>query len=167
MKPIIFLDIDGVMCCYYEYLKNRKKFWGKYELANELKMPYSFNPGCVKVLNEILKKTDADIILSSDWKGHWTLQELDNIFKFNKVIKSPIDVTEDFPGSLQDLEKNRGKEIDIYIRKHNLDIYVIIDDLNLSPFVPKDKFVRTIEREGIKQSNIKQKILKILQYEQK
>jgi hypothetical protein len=162
MKPIIFLDIDGVMCCFSEYYSNRIKFQNKYKVAQELNIPYGFNPGCVKVLNEILKLTDADIVLISDWRTHYSLQTLDNIFKFNKVIKSPIDVTEIFPTSFQLMEKNRAHEIDIYIQKNNIELYVIIDDLDLSPYVPKNKFIMTIEREGIKQSNIKEKILKIL-----
>lgn len=167
MKPILFLDIDGVLSTFNEYYRNRKKFWDKYEFANEVRLPYEFNPGCVKVLNEILSKTDADIVLTSDWRIHYSLQTLDNIFKFNKIVKSPIDVTEVVPTSMSYLEKNRGHEIDIYIKNHSIDRYVIIDDLDLSDFVDKDRFVRTIEREGLKQSNIKQKILNILQNEQK
>jgi hypothetical protein len=165
MKPIIFLDIDGVMSTFNEYNRNRKKFWDKYDICETLRLPYEFNSGCVKILNEILQETDADIVLSSDWRMHWNLQELGNIFNFNKIIKCPIDVTEVIPTSLADLEKNRAHEIDIYIEKHSIENYVIIDDLNLLPYVPKNRFVQTIEREGLKQSNIKQKILKILQNE--
>lgn len=167
MNPTIFLDIDGVLCTFNEYNRNRKKFWDKYDIAGTLRLPYEFNPGCVKVLNEILKETNADIVLSSDWRTHWNLQELGNIFNFNKVIKVPFDVTEVFPTSLSNLEKNRAHEIDIYRQKHNLENYVIVDDLDLSPFVPKDRFVQTREQEGLKQSNVKQKILKILKNEQK
>lgn len=167
MKPTIFLDIDGVLSTFGEYNRNRQKFWKKYEFADNLRLPYEFNPGCVKILNEILEKTDADIVLTSDWRTHWNLQELRNIFQFNKVIKLPIDVTDVEPTSFSYLEKNRGHEIDIYIKKHMIENYVIIDDLNLSKFVDPNKFVLTVEREGLKQSNIKQKILKILQNEQK
>ena len=167
MKPIIFLDVDGVLSTFNEYYRNRKKFWDKYEFADTLKLPYEFNKGCVKVLNEILEISDADIVLSSDWRTHWNLEELGNIFEFNKIIKRPIDVTEVFPTSFSYLEKNRAHEIDIYRQKHNLKNYVIVDDLDLLPFVPKDRFVQTTEREGIKQSNVKEKILKILENEQK
>jgi len=167
MKPTIFLDLDGVLCTFNEYMRPTSKFWQKHKEAKELRLPYQFNSKCVKVFNEILIITDADIVLSSDWRTHWNLQELDNIFKYNKVIKSPMDVTEVFPTSFSHLEKNRAHEIDIYRQKHNLENYVIVDDLDLLPFVPKERFVHTIEREGIKQSNVKQKILNILQYEQK
>lgn len=167
MKPIIFLDIDGVLCTFGEYYRNRKKFWEKYEFADTLKLPYEFNKGCVKVFNEILEKTDADIVVTSDWRTHYSVETLGNIFKFNSVIKSPIDVTDVEPTSMSYLERNRGHEIDIYIKKHMVEKYVIIDDLNLSKFVDSSKFVRTIEREGLKQSGIKEKILKILENEQK
>jgi hypothetical protein len=165
MKPIVFLDIDGVMCCTNEFYQSVKNFWEKYDFARDIGMQYRFNPGCVKILNQILEITDADIVLTSDWREHYDLQTLDNIFKFNKVIKSPIDVTDVYSKTLQELEKFRGSEINDYIYKKNITNYVIIDDLDLSPYVSKDKFIRTIFREGIKQSNIKQKILKILQYE--
>ena len=167
MKSIIFLDIDGVLSTFNEYNRNRTKFWNKYDIAGELRFPYEFNAGCVKILNEILEKTDAEIVLSSDWRTHWNLQELGHIFQFNKVIKSPIDVTEVEPTSMSYLERNRGHEISIYIKKHNVENYVIIDDLNLSKFVKPERFVLTRESEGLKQQSIKQKILKILQNEQK
>jgi hypothetical protein len=165
MKPIIFLDLDGVMCTLNEYFQSVKNFWEKYDFARDIGMQYRFNPGCVKVLNQILKITDADIVLTSDWREDYDLQTLDNIFKFNEVIKSPIDVTDVYSKNMQELEKFRASEINDYIYKKNIANYVIIDDLDLSPFVPKDKFIQTTNREGIKQSNIKEKILKILQYE--
>jgi len=167
MKPTIFLDLDGVMCTTYEYFQSVKNFWEKYEFARDIGMQYRFNEGCVKVLNQILKITDAEIVLTSDWREDYDLQTLDNIFKFNEVIKSPIDVTDVCSKNMQELEKFRGSEINDYIYKKNITNYVIIDDLDLSPHVSKDNFIRTINREGIKQSNIKEKILKILQYEQK
>jgi hypothetical protein len=167
MKPTIFLDIDGVMACTKEHFSSVKNFWEKHDFARDIGMQYRFNEGCIKVLNQILKITDADIVLTSDWREHYDLQTLDNIFKFNNVIKSPIDVTEIYSKTIQELEKFRGSEINDYIYKKNITNYVIIDDLDLSPYVSKENFVKTIVREGIKQSNIKEKILKILQYEQK
>lgn len=165
MKPTIFLDIDGVLATNSEYFTNKMKFWKKYPEMEKLKIKYRFNSGCVKVFNEILKITDADIVLTSDWREKITLDEMDNVFKFNNVIKSPIDATKIFPISFSNKDKNRANEIDIYRQEHNITNYVIIDDLNLEYYAPKEKFIKTIEREGIKQSGVKQKILKILQSE--
>jgi hypothetical protein len=109
MKPTICLDIDGVMATTEEYFQSVKNFWEKYEFARDIGMQYRFNPGCVKVLNQILKITDADIVLTSDWREDYDLQTLDNIFKFNEVIKSPIDVTDVYSKNMQELEKEKLK----------------------------------------------------------
>ena len=71
----------------------------------------SFNTKAVKVLNEILEKTDADIIVSSDWRNNFTLEQLGEIFEWQGVIKKPIGVTPDvkFTSTLS-LERDRAQE---------------------------------------------------------
>lgn len=162
----IFLDIDGVLATQKEFMRVRHSFHKKYDEAKQLHIPYPFNQGCVKVLNEILEETDAQIVLSSDWKLHWDLEELDKIFKFNGVIKSPITVTGSHPVSFGNLEKNRVNEIKKYREKHDVGEYVIIDDLHMDIY-EIERFVRTKDREGLKQLGIKKKILKYLNDEPK
>jgi hypothetical protein len=163
---IIFLDIDGVLATHKQYMRNRKKFWDKNELAKDLKIPYPFDPKCVKVFNEILEETGAQIVLSSDWKYHWDLENLDKIFKFNSVNKSPIDITVKEDISMGNLTKNRAYQIGEFIQRNELTNYVVIDDLNISNYMEitndQDKFVLTNDFEGIKQMSIKEKIIKIL-----
>ena len=163
---MIFLDLDGVLATHKQYMMNRKKFWDKNPIAKELRIPYPFDPKCVKIFNEILDETGADIVLSSDWKYHWNLVYLDKIFKFNGVNKSPIDTTINEGVSFSNITKNRAYEIGEYIQRNNITNYVVIDDLNISNFMSitgdEDKFVLTNNFEGLKQSNIKEKIIKIL-----
>jgi hypothetical protein len=161
---VIFLDIDGVLATVQEFLMDEKKFKKKNFVAQHVRFPYPFNNGCVKVFNEILLKTDAEIVLSSDWRRYWTLDQLDLIFRFNGVIKSPKDVTEIDPVSMSWLEKNRANEIGKYLL-NNRDIkqWVVIDDLNMSEFMKKtnddDKMFLTEGIEGIKKSSLKDKII--------
>lgn len=165
-KKTIFLDIDGVLSTHKEFMMVRRKFQKKYDEANQLRIPYPFNPGCVKILNGILEETDAQIVLSSDWKHHWDLEELDKIFQFNEVIKSPIAVTGDHPISMGNLELNRINEIELFKQSNDVGQYVIIDDLNMD-FYKINRFVKTIDSEGLKQLSIKGKILKFLNDESK
>jgi hypothetical protein len=162
----IFLDIDGVLATHKQYMMNRKKFWDKNPIAKELKIPYPFDPKCVKIFNEILDDTDANIVLSSDWKYKWNLDDLDKIFKFNGVNKSPIDTTINEDVSFGNITKNRAYQVGEYIQRKNITNYVVIDDLNISNFMSitgdDDKFVLTDDFEGLKKLNIKNKILKIL-----
>lgn len=162
-KKIIFLDIDGVLATEKEYFRVRRKLWKKYDIANKLQIPYPFNEGCVKILNYIIKETDAELVITSDWRIHWTLEELCEIFKFNGVEKMPIGTTD--KGSLlytSQLEKERIDQIDEYIKNNKIKNYVIIDDLNLNEIIGFNRFVKTNSFEGLKQTNVKEKIIKFL-----
>lgn len=159
---VIFLDIDGVLALDKEFFTNRTNFRNKYPEAMELRLPYPWNKGAVKVFNEILEQTGAEIILSSDWRLHWDLEELDKIFKFNGVIKSPIDVTGKMKFKMSsNLEEDRIYQINTYKKEHPIDGYVVIDDLDMS-YTFGDKFFLTHSNDGIKRQNLKNKIIKRL-----
>jgi hypothetical protein len=84
------------------------------------------------------------------------------MFKEYGVIKSPIDVTPDTVlKRMSDLEGNRVSEINTWLNNHpEVTHWVAIDDLDLSKL---PNFVHTKKmKEGIKQSGIKEKILKFL-----
>jgi len=166
MDKTIFLDIDGVLATNKQYMMNRKKFWDKHDIAKELRIPYPFDPKCVKIFNEILDATGADIVLSSDWKQHFSLEDLDLIFKFNGVNKSPIDITTNEVASFGNQTMNRAFQIGEYIERNNITNYVVIDDLNVGKYMSitndEDKFVLTDDFEGIKKLSIKSKIINIL-----
>ena len=158
---IIFLDIDGVLATHKEFMMNRTKFQTKHPEAKEIRIPYPFNQGCVKVFNEILDETNAVIVLSSDWRFHWDLNDLDKIFKFNGIKKSPIAITSKIKRKLSsDLEDDRSFQIKKYVDEILPDSWVAIDDLNLLSL--GDNFIRTKDMEGLKQTGIKEKIIKKL-----
>jgi hypothetical protein len=163
---IIFLDIDGVLATNNEFMRNRKKFWEKHPAMAELNVPYPWNEEAVQVFNQILDETDAEIVLSSDWKLHWNLDELKSIFTWNKVKKYPIGVTEDIFIGSGNLEMTRAGEIGEYILLHDIKNYVVIDDLNVGKYMQitgdDDKFFMTRSGEGIKKTGLKDRIIKKL-----
>jgi len=164
---VIFLDIDGVIC-----LPSRKNGggWGsrfrkikRWELeGGEGNPPVNirfddFNGIAVNVLNDIILTSGADIVISSDWRLYATLSEMKDLFHQFGVIKGPIDFTPE----LQTTTKHaniRVDEINLWLSNHpDVTNWVAIDDLDLSDL---DNFVKTREREGLKQCNISSKILK-------
>lgn len=173
VNMFIFLDIDGVVATHKEYSTRRtsKKFLKEFNV-------YPYNKKCVKILNEILKETDADIILSSDWSLFFDMEQMDKIFKHNGIIKSPIDYVKQFALKMSTSKQtNRGYSIDEYLVYHpEVTDYVIIDDLDIRAYedwcdtfkieksIDYDKFVYCSrgDFEGIKQTGIKEKILKVL-----
>ena len=156
-KHYIFLDIDGVLATSNQYYSNRKKWHPTYDC-------YRFDEKCVKVFNEILEKIDPIIILSSDWQNEYTIETLNNIFKWNNINSIITDVTGTAWGikfkRLEQLEECRAYDIIEYAKKHKIKKYIAIDDLNLSNWIDGDYFIHTPRaNEGIKQSGIKNKIL--------
>lgn len=135
----IFLDIDGVLV-----LEDAPE---SYE-----DNPPPFDKECVKIFNEILSETNAIIVLSSTWKKVWDLKRLDFIFKFNGVIKSPLDITSDL--------NNREKEITDYVQRKAVSDFVILDDMELDIF--PNHFVQCNMKDGLKQEGIKEKVIAIL-----
>ena len=160
IKFYIFLDIDGVLATTHQYYTNRKKWHDMYDC-------YRFDEKCVKVFNEILSKTDPVIILSSDWKLRYNLEIMNEIFKWNAVNAVVTDITDNLWGvkfkSVAQLQDCRADEILKYVHENQIENWLAIDDLDLSPWIDEQHFVRTPRaNEGIKQSGIKDKILNIL-----
>jgi hypothetical protein len=159
-KYYIFLDIDGVLATSRQYYTNPKKW-------NDVYHRYRFDEKCVKVFNTIIEKINPVIILSSDWKLNYTIEVLNRIFEINGVNTIITDITPNLWGSkfisLAQLQDCRADEILLYVHEHQIKKYLAIDDLDLSPWIDAQHFIRTPRAsEGIKQSGIKEKILSVL-----
>lgn len=165
MIKFIYTDIDGVLSLGSE-INPKQTTWG---------LVYRFNKKAVEIFNRILDLTDADIVVSSDWRNSYTLKELGEIFEWQGVIKKPVSVTPYIPYTrLQYIDRDRVIEIKTHVEEHNPDIWVAIDDLNLHQWWTgvlvhdadsknNPNFVHTPRwMEGIKQSGKKEEILKKL-----
>jgi hypothetical protein len=187
---VIFLDNDGVICLSDNWgsryrKRKRDSFVTAYDLDTNTELPIpvnyrldDFDKKAIDVLNSILTETGAEIVVSSDWKLHATLEELGDYYISQGIIKRPIAVTPnlaDFDSDTYNLfkwkywfERSRVLEIEEYL-KANPDVthWVAVDDMNMSPDANQGhglkNFVHTpYSHEGIKQSGIKKKILKYL-----
>ena len=189
---ILFLDNDGVICLSNNW-GGRTKKWAKYRSANpesssiikEAPVEYrfdDFDKKAVKVLNEIIEETGCEIVVSSDWKLHATLEELGEYYEQQGIIKKPIAVTTNLGqctwyndqvwiwSPRWDLEMTRVIEITQFLHDHpEVTHWVSIDDLDMGKNGEDwknwgmDNFVLTpLGNEGIKQSGIKDKVLKFL-----
>jgi hypothetical protein len=193
---VIFLDNDGVICLSNNWgsrtTKRRKA--GLRASVPPLELPVdirfdNFDKKSVKILNEILEETGAEIVVSSDWRFYATLEELGEYYTSQGIIKKPIAVTgmfkDLFPkewSSLRfraDLELERYMEIQHWIDEHlEITKWVAIDDLDMSVSFLGDRFssadgtekkpglanfvLTPRVNEGIKQSGVKDKILMYL-----
>jgi hypothetical protein len=185
---VIFLDHDGVMCLSINWgtrKKKKLKYLKDYSDANAEALPSwvkmdNFDDKAVKVLNLILLETGAEIVVSSDWKLYCSLDELKEMFLKYGVVKAPIDVTPNFElkydknyYTKEELSEYRVMEIKSWLKEHpEVTHWVAADDLDLGEkFGPisgnsngglKNFVLTPKSSEGIKQSGVKEKILKFL-----
>jgi len=151
----IYTDIDFVLCLASEYKYHDTK-WGLIQ---------KFNPGAVKVYNQILTETGALPIITSDWRYHYNLESLREIFlEWAGIIVKPAGITPEIPGIvLQRQAEWRAKEILEHVNQFKPDFWVAIDDLDLSPWIDASHFVICPRsNEGIKQCGKANKVIKLL-----
>lgn len=124
MKPVIFLDIDGV-------LNRRETDWDNFQLDPEL----------VSRFNELVKKTDAHVVLSSTWRqvSNWR-----SLMKEHGLDFEFLDCTS------RNNSRTRGAEIYSWLSKNrDLTVYAIIDDQNEMVALQKSHFFQTDWRQGL------------------
>ena len=190
---ILLLDHDGVICLSNNWGGRTKKWAkyrsANPDSSNEKKdAPVfvrfdDFDTKAVKILNEILEETGCEIVVSSDWKLYATLEELGDYYESQGIIKRPIALTPNIENCKDhdnnfiwsprwELEQTRSIEIKQYLHDHpEVTNWVSVDDLNMGKNCEPwkdgwaiDNFVLTPKsNEGIKQSGIKEKILKFLE----
>jgi|APGre2960657373_1045057.scaffolds.fasta_scaffold24861_2 hypothetical protein len=198
---VIFLDHDGVICLSTEWggRHKKQKEWGGRKLSmTNSEVPLdcrfdNFNKKAIKILNEILEETGAEIVVSSDWKRWANVEEMGEYYESQGIKKKPIAFTPNlgqctwyidaYPAGFMwsrawDLEQTRVIEIKQYLHDHpEITHWVSIDDLRMGkegldysiPYEHEwglDNFVETPKStEGIKQTGIKEKIIKFLNSE--
>lgn len=163
---IVFLDNDGVICLDNNW-GGRSRKWKEYQKSNPdqqllLLAPVEyrfddFDQKAIKVLNDILDETGAEIVVSSDWRLHATLEELGDYYIAQGISKRPIDVTRTYVDIRKDLPEgvevqsqfygedyafpySRNDEYEIvrhleilqYLKDHpEITHWVAVDDLNM------------------------------------
>lgn len=105
-RRVVFLDIDGVLAPI--------RRWDRYG---------DLDPACIQVLNEIVARGGADVVVSSTWRYGKTIAELQEMLDAQGFTGCVLDKTPTgAPGA------DRGEEIAAWLAEHAVDGYVIIDD---------------------------------------
>ncbi|MDY5576653.1 MAG: HAD domain-containing protein [Lachnospiraceae bacterium] len=108
----IFLDMDGVL--------NKESDWHK---------KFYINPDCLCNFEELIKKlirnNDIQIILTSTWRQGVSGLDDSILLPLNSMLnKYNLRINDCTVKS----NKTRQEEIEYYIRRHNVDKYIILDD---------------------------------------
>ena len=156
---VLFLDHDGVICLSTEWGSRFKNKEGLDSVFDR------FNEKAIKVLNEIIEATDCEIVVSSDWRFHGSLSQMRELYKVRGISKSPIGYTDYIKSNAQDLEHSRAQEILKWMNINDpksVMNFSAVDDLDMGIWLTENFVYTPRSSEGIKQSGVKEKIIKIL-----
>ena len=159
---IIFLDHFGVMCLADKH----GRVHGKEDRPRSDEMRVhgkfdNFNKETVKVLNEILIETGAEIVVSSDWKRWASIEELGEFYISQGICKKPIDVTPEL-NNISDVKVQRSLEILKWLEINDkIDSLAVIDDMYLEGLFHNFVWVSRTDQ-GITQDGIKEKLIEKL-----
>jgi hypothetical protein len=136
-KPVVFLDIDGVL--------NSTQFFKMEDTYPKSNPRSQLDSEAISYLNEI---ADWNFVLSSTWRKFYDKNEMNNMLNdmgFNGTI---IDYTPDlnWQGSI------RGNEIMVWMRENNLGDskkYVIFDDDSDILYWQRNNFIHVDNHFGL------------------
>jgi histidinol phosphatase-like enzyme len=161
---IIFLDIDGVLNSdvydQSDYYKKATAGMSGYEVI-EKAHHLQLDPDAIKLMNELVERSGAEVVLSSTWREKYTPEQMTDMLKgrgatFKISASTPI-----LFGKLSS-RIPRGKEIGEYLFKLKEwpESFVIIDDHD-DMLKLKSNLVQTHVKFGLTKE-IVEKALKIL-----
>jgi len=100
-------------------------------------------PACIQILNEIVARGDADVVVSSTWRYGKTVAELQEMLEAHGFVGRVLDKTPSgTPGA------GRGEEIAAWLAQHAVGGYVIIDD-HVDMGALRDHLVQTQPAQGL------------------
>ena len=140
-KKIVFLDIDGVV---NDFPNHDDK------TINEIKKDFHkfLHEDKINLLNKIVDEVNPDFVLSSYWRKHFSIKEVNKLFKDSGFKGSFIDKTSNHGEE----HKDRWKQIKKSLEQHNPDKYVILDDGKVVD--DKDHMVQTVKIKGLQEKDI-------------
>lgn len=151
MTKLIFLDIDGVLNSQLWYVRTK----GSRERDD-------LDREAIGFLNNLIKKTDAKVVVTSTWRLGRTVEELQEILTRNGFVGEVIDKTKDIRYGEDGDCVLRGNEILQWMKSHpeilgcyypDYKHYVIFDDDSDMLYWQRNNFIQTDPYVGLTPTN--------------
>lgn len=134
---ILFLDIDGVICT------ERSCSTDDFRLE-------VFDIIGIKLVERLLKDSDAKLVMSSSWRLENTRESMEKILTENGMTYFPWHGEWKTP---TDPKGHRGKEIAAWLKNNQAEAYVILDDDRAILKEQKPYHILTSWRDGLSYQN--------------
>jgi hypothetical protein len=130
-KKIIFIDVDGPLA-WTTWYDGKVNITGRQE---DFTIPYAWVKEDCEALQKICDETNAELVVSSDWKKHFTFSQLKSIFWHYGITARLIDITTHqdlwMKMSRPSLDCERALEVVKWAKDNKISNWIAIDDLNL------------------------------------
>jgi hypothetical protein len=151
-RKIIFIDVDGPLA-WATWNDGKVTINGGVE---DFQIPYSWVKEDCEALQKICAETNAELVLSSDWKKHFTFNQMKRIFWHYGITARLIDITthQDLWNKMSrpSLEHERALEITKWAKDNKISNWIAIDDLDLYHafkwLTPKTPMWRHVQVDG-------------------
>lgn len=162
---LIFLDIDGVFNSS-DYGNSEFYLLSTAHLSDaEIMLTHHhhhLDPKAIAIFNDLVKRSGAEVVLSSTWRGRYSPEEMTAMLKDRGAEFEIKESTPILFGKINSSRIPRGKEIEHFLKllKQPPESFVILDDhddmIHLKPCL-----VQTSMQHGLTQDDV-EKALKIL-----
>ena len=148
-RKIIFIDVDGPLA------------WGTWgdgrvmlnESTKTFTIPYPWVEEDCQALQKICDETNASLVISSDWRKHFSIIQLKTIFQNYGICSPIVDITthQDLWNKMSrpSVEWERASEITKWVKDNKISNWISIDDMKLDdqykwmkPRIPKWRHVQ-------------------------
>jgi len=120
-----------------------------------------FDPSAVEILNHILDRTGAEIVVSSDWKLKTSIKGMCEFYQTQGIKKMPIDYTAWLPGAAT-YHEQRATEIKTWLEQHpDTTKWAAVDDLYMGTWLTNFAWTKNVHL-GITDPVVQQQLLDIL-----
>lgn len=130
-KPILFLDIDGVL--------NSNAWWSnpaRPKVKDNIWEPSHIDPTAVNLLDTVLVATGAEVVVSSSWRNSHTVEQIATLLADKglscpeRLVGKTPDIWTFHPDIRDKFGETRGVEIAMWLLVNRPDgaVFAIVDD---------------------------------------
>ena len=160
---VLFLDHYGVLCLSPKPVtRTELSLPTEDEFADTGITFFSdFDPAAVAVLNDIIQRTGAEIVISSDWKRETTLSGMCEFYQKQGIEKMPLDYTAWLPGA-DTYHEQRAGEINAWLDQNpETTHWCAVDDLYMATWLTNFAWAKNVHL-GINDPLIQKQIIELI-----
>jgi hypothetical protein len=158
---VLFLDHYGVLSLSKQPVTRTELSMISREELNDATLFDDFDKDAVNILNDIIDLTGAEIVVSSDWKRHKTLNEMCDFYQQQGIKKMPLAYTDWLPGA-PTYHEQRATEISTWLAQHpETTHWAAVDDLYMGTWLTNFAWAKNVHL-GIKDVTVKTQIINLI-----